>query len=88
MRRLFGILLIAAALAGLQSAAVAEQLVSALSDEEIDIRSDFVGSRIVVFGAITKTGGISEDPNYEVAVVVEGPSRDVITRKKARHFGI
>ena len=88
MRRAFRALLVVAALGGLQSAALAEQLVSALSDEEIDIRSDFVGSRIVVFGAITKAGGISEDPNYEVAVVVEGPRRDVITRKKDRHFGI
>jgi uncharacterized protein (TIGR02186 family) len=68
--------------------ALAEQLVSALSDEEIEIRSDFVGSRIVVFGAITKRGGISEDPNYEVAIVIEGPRTDVVTRKKDRRFGI
>lgn len=68
--------------------ASSEELVSALSDEEIDIRSDFVGSRIVVFGAITRPGGISEDPNYEVAVVVEGPRTDVIARKKDRRFGI
>jgi len=68
--------------------AAAEELVSALSDEEIEIRSDFVGSRIVVFGAITKQGGISQDPNYEVAVVIEGPRSDVIARKKDRRLGI
>lgn len=66
----------------------AEELVSVLSDEEVEIRSDFVGSRIVVFGAITKKGGISEDPNYEVAVVVEGPQTDVVARKKDRVFGL
>ncbi len=67
---------------------LAEELVSTLSDEEVEIRSDFAGSRIVVFGAITVKGGISEDPDYEVAVVVEGPRNDVITRRKDRRFGI
>lgn len=88
MTRLLNTLLFALAVFCLPLTAGAEELVSALSDEEIDIRSDFVGSRIVVFGAITRAGGISDDPNYEVAVVVEGPRRDVIARRKERRFGI
>jgi uncharacterized protein (TIGR02186 family) len=88
MSRLLRLLAFVSLASCLSAPALAEQLVSALSDEEVEIRSDFVGSRIVVFGAITKQGGISEDPNYEVAVVVEGPRTDVITRKKDRRLGI
>ena len=82
------ILVFVSILAFLPHPAPAEELVSALSDEEVEIRSDFVGSRIVVFGAITKEGGISEDPDYEVAVIVEGPRNDVVARRKDRKFGI
>jgi uncharacterized protein (TIGR02186 family) len=66
--------------------ASAESLVSTLSDEAVEIRSDFTGEQIVVFGAIT---GVPEgNPEYEVAVVVQGPDQDVVVRRKERLLGL
>jgi uncharacterized protein (TIGR02186 family) len=64
----------------------AESLVSTLSDEAVSITSSFTGERIVVFGAIR--GGPENETGYEVAVVVQGPSQDVIVRQKQRVLGI
>lgn len=64
----------------------AESLVSTLSDAAVEITSNFTGEQIVVFGAIS--GAPDADPNYQVAVVVQGPDQDVIVRRKERLFGI
>lgn len=79
---------LAAALALLlvAGAARAESLVSTLSDDGIEITSSFTGERIVVFGAVR--GAPEGDPDYGVAVVVEGPSQDLVARRKGRTLGI
>jgi uncharacterized protein (TIGR02186 family) len=79
---------LAAAIALLWPAsAAAESLVSTLSDESVSITSNFTGEQIVVFGAIR--GAPQEDtPEYEVAVVVQGPDQDLIVRRKERLLGI
>jgi uncharacterized protein (TIGR02186 family) len=70
----------------LTPAARAESLVSTLSDEAVEITSDFTGEQIVVFGAVT--GAPEGDPNYQVAVVVQGPHQDVVVRRKERLLGV
>jgi len=72
-------------LAALLGPAQAEQLVSTLSDGEIEITSNFAGSRIVVFGAV-----LNPEPgaDYEVAVVVQGPPQDLVARRKSRVLGV
>jgi len=73
-------------LAGLGNCALAESLVSTLSDDAVEITSNFTGERIVVFGAIR---GAPEDvSDYEVAVVVQGPDQDVVVRRKERLLGV
>jgi uncharacterized protein (TIGR02186 family) len=67
-------------------AALAESLVSTLSDEAVSITSNFTGERIVVFGAVR--GAPEEATGYEVAVVVQGPEQDVIVRRKERLLGV
>ena len=64
----------------------AESLISTLSDDDVEITSSFTGERIVVFGAVRGTP--ADDPDYEVAIVVQGPEEDVIARRKERLFGI
>jgi uncharacterized protein (TIGR02186 family) len=72
-------------LAALFGPAQTEELVSTLSDGEIEITSNFTGSRIVVFGAVLDpTPGAA----YEVAVVVQGPPQDLVARRKDRVLGV
>lgn len=67
----------------------AESLVSTLSDENIEITSDFTGGRIVVFGTIRGVPPeLRDDPGYRVAVVVHGPEEEVIARRKDRILGL
>ncbi len=64
----------------------AESLVSTLSDAAVEITSSFTGEQIVVFGAVS--GPSEPQPDYQVAVVVQGPDQDVTVRRKERVFGI
>jgi uncharacterized protein (TIGR02186 family) len=84
VRRCLTILALCSAM--LPAAALAESLISTLSDDAVEITSNFTGERIVVFGAIR--GGPEANTDYEVAVVVQGPGQDVVVRKKERIFGI
>ena len=70
----------------LPGAASAESLISTLSDDDVEITSNFTGERIVVFGAVR--GAPDGDPGYEVAIVVQGPEQDIIARRKERILGI
>jgi uncharacterized protein (TIGR02186 family) len=66
--------------------ASAESLVSTLSDDAVQITSNFTGEQIVVFGAVR--GVPSDDTPYQVAVVVQGPSQDIVVRQKQRILGV
>ena len=83
MRRPAALFLFALLLPG---AAFGESLISTLSDDAVEITSNFTGEQIVVFGAIRGT----PDPNteYEVAVVVQGPEQEVMVRQKERVVGV
>jgi uncharacterized protein (TIGR02186 family) len=64
----------------------AESLISTLSDDAVEITSNFTGEQIVVFGAVR--GIPADDTAYQVAVVVQGPAQDVVVRQKRRVLGI
>lgn len=66
----------------------ADTLVSTLSDNVIEITSQFVGSRIVVFGAVREIEPQETASDYQIAVVVEGPSTAVVTRRRERVLGV
>ncbi len=74
-----------AALMLLAAPAAAEDLVSGLSQDKIQITSSYSGTDIVVFGAIEN--GINLK-GRDVVVVIRGPSADFTTRRKARVAGI
>ena len=62
-----------------------EDLVSGLSQDRIEIRSNYNGTDIVVFGAVEKP---TSDARPDVVVVVRGPESDLRVRRKDRVAGI
>jgi uncharacterized protein (TIGR02186 family) len=67
----------------------AETMITSLSTHRLQITSQFIGSEIVLFGAIERDSQtISRAGGYDLAVVVRGPRALVITRRKSRVFGI
>lgn len=75
--------------------AAAQELVTGLSHETIYITPDFTGSELLVFGTINNlqdlTGPHNNDltkADYDIVIVIEGPSETGIVRMKDRAAGI
>jgi len=66
-------------------AAASEDLVSGLSQDTVEITSNYTGTDIVVFGAIEH---LDDSGVHDVIVVVRGPDADITVRKKDRVVGI
>jgi uncharacterized protein (TIGR02186 family) len=84
MKALFALLVLCAA-AGV---ARAEDLVSGLSQDQIQITSNYAGTEIVVFGAIESPQAPVAAGGRDVVVVVRGPDADLAVRRKVRVAGI
>ncbi len=61
----------------------APQIMAALTYETVEIREDFNGTELVLFGA---TRGLTLQD--EIVVVLAGPQRDLRVMRKERRFGI
>jgi len=71
------------------AAKIVEKIESDISSRNIAIESNFTGSRIVVFGTIENSRQTeSEIGLYDIAVVIRGPKRTIITRRKSKVAGI
>lgn len=66
-------------------AAASEDLVSGLSQDTVQITSNYTGADIVVFGAIEH---LEDTGANDVVVVVRGPDADVTVHKKDNVLGI
>ena len=66
-------------------APASEDLISGLSQDTVEITSNYTGTDIVVFGAIEH---LEDTGINDVVVVVRGPDADMIVRKKDRIAGI
>jgi uncharacterized protein (TIGR02186 family) len=67
----------------------AERLVASLSRHVVQINSSFNGVELVLFGSIEGEG--ASDPQretYDIVATATGPTESVVTRRKARMFGI
>ena len=84
--RLVSLLLALVALAGAASSQE-EEVVADLSQNRVSITADFVGSEILVFGAIKREVPIRWSP-LGVIVTIAGPSERVAVRRKARIAGV
>lgn len=65
-----------------------ESIVSGLSQNRVSITADFVGSEILVYGAVKRDAPAPEGSPLEVIVTVEGPATPLTVRRKERVAGI
>lgn len=66
-----------------------EQVQSDISTREIAIQSNFTGIEIVLFGAIDFTSvPATNETQYDVIMVVRGPSEPMVMRRKERKLGL
>lgn len=66
-----------------------ERIEIGLSTETIAITSDFSGVDLTIFGAVDNIDPlVQRQGRYDVFVVLEGPSTDLVTRRKGRVLGI
>lgn len=67
--------------------APAEEVVAGLSQTRVAITTGFTGSEIFVYGAVKRMAPPPEG-RLDVIVVISGPVRPVLVRKKERRLGI
>lgn len=85
---------IAAALIGVASLAFfsmpahAQELVSGLSTDLIQITSNFNGTDIVMFGALENQSPPNNNKDVDLVIVIRGPPVDMTVRRKDRIFGV
>lgn len=66
-----------------------ENIQIGLSTDRVSITSDFSGAELTIFGALDNADPlIARQGRYDVVVVLEGPSRPVMVRKKTRVLGV
>jgi uncharacterized protein (TIGR02186 family) len=70
------------------SPASAEQLVSGISQDLIQITSTYKGSDIVVFGAVEGEPAAENPSPRDVVVIVRGPDTDITVRRRDRVAGV
>ncbi|MEP5758020.1 MAG: TIGR02186 family protein [Litoreibacter sp.] len=70
------------------SSATAEEVVAALSRDQVSITTTFDGSDLFIYGAVKRDAPMDDQTPLEVIVTVSWPSEPVSIRKKDRRFGI
>jgi uncharacterized protein (TIGR02186 family) len=76
-----------ATLLALALPAKAEEIVAGLSQNAVQITATFVGSEILIFGAVKRDAPAPEG-DLGVVIVVEGPSHPLTVRRKEKRMGI
>lgn len=91
MIRVAALWLLLAAPAAAQSDTIgrdAEQIVAGLSQSAVSITASFVGSEILIYGAVKRESPAPTTAPLEVIITVEGPALPQIVRRKDRRYGI
>ena len=77
------------AVAPLATAVQPERIEIGLSTDSIAITSDFSGAELTIFGAVDNVDPlIQRQGRYDIFVTLEGPTTDLVTRRKGRVLGI
>lgn len=67
----------------------AETIEIGLSTETIALTSNFNGANLTIFGALDNADPlIQRQGRYDIIVVLQGPLRNLVVRKKERHLGV
>lgn len=83
MKRLFALLCLL-----MLGAANDPILVPEVSQHEVQVRQGFTGTELILYGAILDPQGIRAGRDYDIVVVLKGPTRSVVVREKQRMAGI
>lgn len=70
--------------------ALAERLVTQVSQDEVSITSSFTGQTLTLFGSIEPDPGSTQKPQgpYHVVITVTGPLQTRVARQKTNQFGV
>jgi len=63
-------------------------LVPEVSQHEIQVRQGFKGADLLLFGAILTPEGTRAGRDYDIVVVVRGPTQSIVVREKRKVAGI
>jgi uncharacterized protein (TIGR02186 family) len=63
-------------------------LVPEVSQHEVQVRQGFTGTELLLFGAILTPEGTRAGQDYDIVVVLKGPTRSIVLREKQRLAGI
>ncbi|MBX7496734.1 TIGR02186 family protein [Qipengyuania sp. 6B39] len=63
-------------------------LVPEVSQHEVQVRQGFTGTELLLFGAILDPGGRAAGSEYDIVVVLKGPSEAARLREKERFVGV
>jgi uncharacterized protein (TIGR02186 family) len=63
-------------------------LVPEVSQHEVQVRQGFRGAELLLFGAILSPDGTRAGRDYDIVVVLKGPTSPVILREKSKIAGI
>src|SRR5438874_10336568 len=70
-------------------AARAEHLIVSVSNHRVTVTPNYSGEELVLFGAIERDANTPVSRgSYDIVVTVAGPHTTMVTRRKARIFGI
>lgn len=63
-------------------------LVPEVSQHEVQLRQGFTGADLLLFGAILNPEGTRAGRDYDIIVVLKGPTRSIVVREKRRFAGV
>lgn len=63
-------------------------LVPEISQHEVDLQQGFTGTELLLFGAILTPEGSRAAQEYDIVVVLKGPTQSIILREKQKVAGV
>ena len=63
-------------------------LVPEVSQHEVQVRQGFVGTQLILFGAVVDPGGVRAGRDFDIVVVLKGPTEPIRLREKQKILGI
>ncbi len=63
-------------------------LVPEISQHEVDLRQGFTGTELLLFGAILTPEGSRAAQDYDIVVVLKGPTQSIVLREKQKVAGV
>lgn len=63
-------------------------LVPEVSQHEVQLRQGFTGTELLLFGAVLNPAGTRAAQEYDIIVVLKGPTQSIVVREKEKVAGI